>query len=98
MSGPGPVRAVLQAFEAGATSLQDVERRTGLSRDLVDLAVERLVTMGRLDREELSVGCPGGGCGSCAAATPDGAPACGASKPSARRQGTVPVMLQLRRR
>jgi hypothetical protein len=91
-----PLRAVLDAFAAGATSLTDVARRTGLDRDVVDAAVDHLVRMGRLSAGTLSTGCPDGGCGSCASGE-DGEAACGSTGPSAARQGPVLVTLSLTR-
>jgi hypothetical protein len=87
---------VLTAFESGAHSRGDVCDRTGLRRDVVDAAIEHLLRMGRLDAHELAVGCPDGGCGSCASGAGD-APACGASGPSAGRSGPVLVSLSVRR-
>ncbi len=91
-----PLRSVLAAFRAGATSRHDVSRRTGLAPDLVDAAIEHLVATGRLQAKELASGCPGGGCGSCASGAPDGAPGCGAPGPSAGRSGPVLVQLSVR--
>lgn len=95
MSG-SPLRSVLAAFEDGARSRTDVAASTGLRRDVVDAAIEHLLRMGRLDAKELAVGCPDGGCGSCASGHGD-APGCGASGPSARRSGPVLVTLSVRR-
>lgn len=97
MSTPGPLRAVLDAFEQGATSLGEVAERTGLRRDTVDLAVERLVALGRLDATTLASGCPSDGCGGCASGSADGTPGCGSTGPSIARQGPVPIMLSVRR-
>jgi hypothetical protein len=91
-----PLRSVLTAFEDGAHSRTDVCTSTGLRRDVVDAAIEHLLRMGRLDAEQLGVGCPDGGCGSCASGSGD-APGCGASGPSTRRSGPVLVSLSLRR-
>ncbi|RBY82058.1 hypothetical protein DQ238_05480 [Geodermatophilus sp. TF02-6] len=92
----GPLRSVLTAFESGARSRTEVCARTGLRRDVVDAAVEHLLRMGRLDARELTVGCPDGGCGSCASGVGD-RPGCGAAGPSARRSGPVLVSLSVRR-
>ena len=94
----GPLSAVLKAFEAGAGSLGEVEARTGLSRDVVQASVDHLVRMGRLHASELAMGCPSGGCGSCASASAEGAPGCGASHPDPGRRGPALVALTLRRR
>ena len=97
MSAQRPLRAVLSAFAAGAWSLDDIGLRTGLSGDVVRDAVDHLVTTGRIEAKALAVGCPGGGCGSCASGHDDGTPGCGASGPSRRRTGPVLVQLTLRR-
>lgn len=91
-----PLRSVLTAFEDGARSRTEVCATTGLRRDVVDAAIEHLLRMGRLDARELTVGCPDGGCGSCASGHGD-APGCGASGPSARRSGPVLVTLSVHR-
>jgi hypothetical protein len=91
-----PLRSVLTAFEDGARSRTDVCTTTGLRRDVVDAAIEHLLRMGRLDAQQLTVGCPDGGCGSCASGHGD-APGCGAGSPSARRAGPVLVSLSVRR-
>lgn len=91
-----PLRSVLTAFEDGARSRTDVCTTTGLRRDVVDAAIEHLLRMGRLDAKALTVGCPDGGCGSCASGVGD-APGCGASGPSTRRSGPVLVSLSVRR-
>lgn len=87
-----PLRAVLDAFVAGARSRHEVCERTGLTRDLVDAAVEHLIRMGRLEARELAVGCPDGGCGSCASGHGD-APGCGAPAAAPSRRGPVLVSL-----
>ena len=93
----GPLRRVLAAFEEGAGSLDQVAAVTGLSRDTVGAAVDHLVRLGRIDAKEMSMGCPSGGCGSCASGTTGGAPGCGAAGPSSERRGPVLVTLTLRR-
>ncbi len=92
-----PLHAVLQAFEEGAHSLHDIALRTSLSQDVVSASVEHLVRMGRVQAKELAIGCPSGGCGTCASGTSDGTAGCGAPGPSARRSGPVLVELSLRR-
>ncbi len=94
----GPLTAVLAAFEAGAHSLGEVATRCDLPLDTVRASVDHLVRMGRLEAKELAVGCPTGGCGSCASGTDDGAAGCGSSAPSGRRSGPVLVALSVRRR
>jgi hypothetical protein len=91
-----PLRSVLTAFQDGARSRAEVAATTGLRRDVVDAAIEHLLRMGRLDAKELAVGCPDGGCGTCASGVGE-APGCGAPGPSDRRSGPVLVSLSLRR-
>jgi hypothetical protein len=91
-----PLRSVLTAFTDGARSRTDVCARTGLHRDVVDAAIDHLVRIGRLAAEKLAVGCPDGGCGSCASGHGD-APGCGATGASSRRSGPVLVSLSVRR-
>lgn len=93
----GPLTAVLAAFDAGAHSLDDVATRCGLPLDTVRASVDHLVRMGRLETRELAIGCPTGGCGSCASATDTGSAGCGASAPSGRRSGPVLVTISVRR-
>ena len=93
----GPLTAVLAAFEAGAHSLGEVAGRCDLPLDTVRASVDHLVRMGRLEAKELAMGCPTGGCGSCASGTDDGAAGCGSSAPSSRRSGPVLVALSVRR-
>lgn len=91
----GPLQRVLAAFDAGASTLDDIARRTGLRRDLVDMAVDQLRRTGHIEAAELTIGCPSGGCGTCASGHADGSSGCG-SAPSLGRQG--PVLVQLSRR
>ncbi|MGO4956058.1 FeoC-like transcriptional regulator [Luteococcus sp. Sow4_B9] len=93
----GPLSAVLAAFEGGASSLDEVAARTGLSDDVVRTSVDHLRRMGRIEARELSMGCPSGGCGSCASGTVDGAAGCGSTGPAQTRRGPVLVQLGLRR-
>lgn len=93
----GPLTQVLDAFTAGATSLAEVGERTGLAPDVVRASVDHLVRGGHLEAKELAIGCPTGGCGSCASGHGD-QPGCGASAPSAVRGGPVLVALSVRRR
>lgn len=90
-----PLRAVLDAFAAGAHTRAELARATGLRPDVVDAALDHLVRMGRVQAKELSTGCPTGGCGSCASGNA-GAPGCGAPGPSPQRRGPALVQLTLR--
>jgi hypothetical protein len=85
-------RAVLDAADAGTSTVADIAARTGLDRDVVALALERLVATGRLTAQPLQAGCPPAGCGGCAssAGSAGGSPGC------ARPAGdTGPVLLSL---
>ncbi len=93
----GPLSVVLAAFGAGVTSVDEVCARTGLSRDVVDAAIDHLRRSGRLKATELALGCPSGGCGSCASGQVGGTAGCGATGPSSQRRGPVLVQLSLRR-
>jgi bacterioferritin-associated ferredoxin len=93
----GPLRQVLAAFAAGVHSVDELTRRTGLSRDVVDASIDHLVRTGRIEAKELTIGCPDGGCGNCASGTSEGTAGCGAPGPSAARSGPVLVTLSLRR-
>lgn len=93
----GPLSEVLAALRGGATSLTEVASITGLSRSLVDAAVDHLVRLGRIDAKELSMGCPSSGCGGCASGTAEGQAGCGAVGPSPLRRGSVLVSLSVRR-
>jgi hypothetical protein len=78
-----PLRAVLAELSAGAHTLDDVARRTGLDRDLVHAAVEHLVRLRRVDASTLATTCPDSGCGTCPAPScrARGAPAVGGLRP-----------------
>lgn len=93
----GPLSRVLGAFSAGAASLDEVAKWSGLDRRTVADAVENLVAMGRLEARALTSGCPSGGCGTCASGTADGHAGCGTPGPSVDRQGRVLVELRVRR-
>ncbi len=60
---------VLDAFHDGVRSPEDVARRTGIRRDLVEAAIDHLVETGKLVAEPLASGCPPDVCGGCALAT-----------------------------
>lgn len=84
----GPLVAVLAELTAGAPTLDDVARRTGLARDVVEAAVEQLVRMGRVAASTLSSACPDTGCGGCVTG---GCAVPGRSAPGGRR----PVLVAL---
>ncbi|HBO53833.1 MAG TPA: hypothetical protein DD664_01215 [Janibacter terrae] len=93
----GPLSAVLAALADGTPSLAEVGRRTGLPAEAVRASVDHLIRLGRLEAKEWAMGCPVSGCGSCASATAEGTPGCGAEAPAAGRRGPVLVALSLRR-
>lgn len=90
-----PLRAVLDAFGREATSLADVQAATGLRADVLEAAVEQLVRLGRLDREQVGAGCTTGGCGGCGS-SPESGGSCGSARPAAA--GPVLVALTVRPR
>lgn len=91
----GAVSGVLSALEGGAATVHEAAHRAGVSRELAELAIDTLIRMGRIDATTLATGCPIGGCRTCASGVAD-QPGCGASAPSAARQGPVLVALRLR--
>lgn len=96
MSTGRPLNAVLDAFRAGASTIDDIARTTSMPRDVVVASVDHLRRLGRIEAREMVAGCPSGGCGSCAFAH-GGGPGCGAPAPSPERRGPVLVQLSLRR-
>jgi len=86
----GPLSTVLAQMQAGAPTVAEIVRRSGLEDSVVRAAVDHLVRSGRVESRELSMGCPAAGCGGCASATDDGAPGCGLPSPvPGRRAGLV---------
>lgn len=91
MTSLSPTRAVLAHIEAGAGSVAEIARRTGLDIGVVGLAVERLVASGHLSAQRLQTGCPDNGCSACPSGT-GGRPGCGIGASGA---GGGPVILSL---
>ncbi len=89
-----PLAAVLNAFGSGACSLAEIESATALDHDVVTAAVDHLVRAGRLEAKILTVGCPAGGCGGCALASSEGAPACTPEAAVPGRRGLVALSLR----
>lgn len=83
----GPLTRVLAAFADGAGTLRDVAAVTGLAPDVVAASVDHLVRLGRLRAEEVSAGCPTGGCGTCPVA------AAGCASASGRRGALTALTL-----
>jgi hypothetical protein len=93
----GPLRLVLDQIESGTPTVAEMIRNTGLADGVVRAALDHLVRSGRVTSAELSIGCPSGGCGSCASALASGTPGCGRSAPeSTRRPGLVSLTLTRR--
>lgn len=65
----GPLRAVLNAIDDGALTAAEIHRRTSLPYETIRTALEQLERMGRLTAEQVEVGCPPQGCGTCAQST-----------------------------
>jgi hypothetical protein len=63
------LRAVLAELTAGTSTLDEVSRRTGLGRDVVQAAVQHLVRLGRVTAQTLSMTCADAGCGGCPASS-----------------------------
>jgi hypothetical protein len=63
----GPLSQIAAAFaDPACRSVADLERATGLPRDVLDAALDHLVRTGQLRAETLASGCPEDACGSCA--------------------------------
>jgi len=78
-----PLRQVLDAVEAGATTRGVVADRTGLDPDVVDGAVDHLLRLGRIATPTLRTACPDGGCAGCGTVTGAGCSPPAASGPVA---------------
>ena len=92
-STASPLRAVLAQLDAGAPTLDEVARRTGLPRDVVGAAVDHLVRLGRVTSSTLGTACPDDGCATCPSGS--GCPSTGTPAPAGRRP--VLVALSVRR-
>ena len=93
----GPLSTVLAQMHAGAPTVAEIVRLSGLEDSVVRAAVDHLVRSGLVESRELSMGCPASGCGGCASATDDGAPGCGLPSPvPGRRAGLVTLTLTRR--
>lgn len=67
-----PLRAVLDAVNAGANTRGEVVRRTGLDPDVADAAVDHLLRIGSIGSPSLKTACPTGGCAGCGTVTGSG--------------------------
>lgn len=63
----GPLRAVLAAIDDGALTANEIHRSTALPYETIRTVLEQLQRMGRLSAEQVAVGCPPSGCGTCSA-------------------------------
>lgn len=61
----GPLSAVLTQVERGTPTVSEIARRTGLSDEVARAAVDHLLRSGRLQADQVPIGCPPGGCGGC---------------------------------
>lgn len=68
-----PLRSVLNAIEAGASTTQEIRSRTGLDPAVVDAAIGHLLRTGHLGSTSITLAC-GGGCSACPASA--GEPTC----------------------
>ncbi|HQD02807.1 MAG TPA: hypothetical protein PL150_14390 [Dermatophilaceae bacterium] len=87
-----PLHLVLAAIGSGVGSRGELTRHTGLAPDVVDAAVDHLVSTGRLTSTALGGGCATGGCGACPSGRADAGPGCGVADP---RDARGPVVLTL---
>jgi hypothetical protein len=69
---PGSLQSVLDAMVAGAGTVAELSRVTGLEPDLVRLALDRLVALGRISSDRSSLACPDAACSGCASPTGGG--------------------------
>ena len=92
----GPLRRVLLALEAGATSRAALARHTGLDGELVDAALTHLVRLGRVRAEALGSSCPSQGCGRCPSGRADGVPGCVLRGPAASASLVAVTLVQRR--
>lgn len=69
---PGSLQSVLDAMAQGARSVDELGAATGLDTDLVRLALDRLVALGRIERDRSALACPPAHCTGCAAPTGSG--------------------------
>lgn len=90
----GPLSLVLAELAAGAPTVAELARHSGLAESVVRAAVDHLVRAGRVEAKEFSIGCPPSGCGGCASASADGCHA--AASVAGRRPGLVTLSLTRR--
>jgi hypothetical protein len=87
-SALGPLSAVLDQMSKGTSTVAAMARNTGIDVDVLRAALDHLVRTGRVAAHELPIGCPTGGCGSCASAT-----GCGVAPANGARRGLVTLSL-----
>jgi len=88
-----PLTAVVAAIRAGSGTIADLERATGMPRDVVEAVVDHLGRLGRLMSEPVQLGCPATGCGSCFLSSEAGRSCPGPGSP---RPGSGAVLMSLR--
>jgi hypothetical protein len=69
---PASLRAVLDAMASGAATVDELADRTSLDPDLVRVALDQLVALGRVTSDRASIACPPAACGGCSAPTGHG--------------------------
>lgn len=88
-----PLTAVVAAIRSGSGTIAEVERATGMPRDVVEAVLDHLGRLGRLTSEQVQVGCPATGCGSCLLSSGVSRSCPGAGSP---RPGSGAVLMSLR--
>jgi hypothetical protein len=79
VTGASPLRQVLAEVRASAhrpTTLDEMARRVGVTRDEVESMIDYWVRRGRLTVDRIGRGCAGSGCAGCPSAR-NGVPGCG---------------------
>jgi hypothetical protein len=69
---PGSLRSVLDAMASGAATVDELADRTGLDVDLVRVALDQLVALGRVTSDRAATACPPATCGGCSSPTGHG--------------------------
>lgn len=101
-AGASPLRSVLNAIEAGASTTQEIRSRTGLDPAVVDAAIGHLLRTGHLGSTSITLAC-GGSCSACPtsageascvsqALPADGRRAAGPGHPGQRPAGGRPLL------
>ena len=64
-SSASPLRAVLSAVSAGATTREELRRKVSYPDDVIDAALDHLIRTGRVATQPLTMGCVSTSCGGC---------------------------------